>query len=366
VWNLSYEWELMGLAAHASGVDGATSVAFNPDGTRLATSGDDGKVKIWELEMSAKSASARELSTVVHHTAEIWDVAFSPDGTRLAAASADGTIGMWDADSGREMFTLTSHAPSPISVSFNGVTSVDFSPDGKHLATVGDDGMVRIWDAATGRELFAMQAHTADYSAASPFLGASDVAFSPDGTRLVTAGTDDKAIVWNISAALGTGAQSGVVLLTLSGHQGDISHITFNQNGMQLATASLDTTARVWDAESGNLLLTLSGHTGGVMGVVFNPDGTRLATASLDGTAKVWDAATGEVLLTLSGHKGIVNAVAFSPDGTRLITAGQDGTVRVYVLPIEDLVALGKSRVTRSLTAEECRQYLHVEACPDE
>jgi WD40 repeat protein/transcriptional regulator with XRE-family HTH domain len=374
VWNLSYEWELMGLAAHASGVDGATAIAFNPDGTRLATSGDDGKVKIWELEMSAKSASARELSTVVNHTAEIWDVALSPDWTRLATASDDGTIGMWDADSGRELFTLTSHTPSPISVSFNGVTGVDFSPDGKYLASVGDDGMVRIWDAATGREVFAMQAHTADYSAASPFLGASDVAFSPDGTRLVTAGTDDKAIVWDIStalntsisAALGTDAQSGEAVLTLSGHQGDISHITFNQDGTQLATASLDTTARVWDVESGDLLLTLSGHTGGVMGVVFNPDGTRLATASLDGTAKVWDATTGDVLLTLSGHSGIVNAVAFSPHGTRLITAGQDGTVRVYVLPIEDLVALGQSRVTRSLTAEECRQYLHVEACPDE
>jgi WD40 repeat protein len=78
----------------------------------------------------------------------------------------------------------------------------------------------------------------------------------------------------------------------------------------------------------------------------------------------VWEAETGQELVTLTGHTGVVSGVAFSPDGTRLATASRDGTMRVYALRLEDLIALAKSRVTRSLTTEECQQYLHVEACP--
>ncbi len=74
----------------------------------------------------------------------------------------------------------------------------------------------------------------------------------------------------------------------------------------------------------------------------------------------------GEVFLTLLGHAGTVESVVFSPDGTRLISSGQDGTVRVYLLPIDELTALAKSRVTRSLTDEECQQYLHIEVCVTE
>jgi WD40 repeat protein len=111
-------------------------------------------------------------------------------------------------------------------------------------------------------------------------------------------------------------------------------------------------------------LLNLSGHSGAIPAVQFSPDGKRFATASSDNTAKIWDSAPGHELLTLSGHSGGVYGIAFSPDGTRLATGGGDGTVRVYLLRIEDLVDLAKSRVTRSLAAEECRNYLHVEECP--
>jgi WD40 repeat protein len=68
--------------------------------------------------------------------------------------------------------------------------------------------------------------------------------------------------------------------------------------------------------------------------------------------------------LTLTGHTAGISGVSFSPDGTRLATSSADGTVRVYLLNIEELIALAKSRVTRTLTDEECRQYLRLEACP--
>jgi WD40 repeat protein len=132
-------------------------------------------------------------------------------------------------------------------------------------------------------------------------------------------------------------------------------------------------------------LLTLIGHGGPVEDIAFSPDGMRLATASLDGTAKVWDvssvrvlsgaegleperetaaADSGQEVLSLTGHTDMVTDVAFSPDGTRLATASCDGTVQVYVLPIEELVTLARGRVSRSLTKEECQRYLHLDECP--
>jgi WD40 repeat protein len=88
-----------------------------------------------------------------------------------------------------------------------------------------------------------------------------------------------------------------------------------------------------------------------------------VATVSPDGTAKVWDAHTGKELLTLYAPASLTG-VAFSPNGSQLAVGSSDGTTRIYLLHIEDLIALAKSRLTRTLTSEECQQYLHVDACP--
>lgn len=124
--------------------------------------------------------------------------------------------------------------------------------------------------------------------------------------------------------------------------------------------------AEVWDWATGEHSRTLSGHSGSVIQAAFSPDGSRLATAGRDGTVRTWDPYTGDQQLVLRGHDGRVTSVAFSPDGRQLasVAFSPDGTMRVWALDLDELVNVAEGELTRSLTDDECRQYLHVDRCP--
>jgi F0F1-type ATP synthase membrane subunit b/b' len=94
----------------------------------------------------------------------------------------------------------------------------------------------------------------------------------------------------------------GDELLSLKGHTDDVKSVSWSPDGSRIATASSDETARVWDAKSGAELLMLKGHTGSVTSVSWSPNGSHIATTSQDGTARVWDARSGAEVLTLNGH----------------------------------------------------------------
>jgi WD40 repeat protein len=201
-----------------------------------------------------------------------------------------------------------------------------------------------LWDAFSGKELQAVDVGGQVFA----------LAFSPDGRWLVAGDDDTSLIVWDGDTLERRGK--------LRGHTAEIQDVAFAPAG-KVVTASLDGTAKIWDLETGRELATLRGHSGALLGVAVSPDGALVATGSLDGTAKLWDLATGHEVLTLFGHKGPVNTVAFSPDGRFLATASGDGTVTLHLLPIDELIRLARERVTRTLTDDECRQYLH-EGCP--
>jgi len=324
-------------------------VIYSPDGTRLATSGPNNTAIIWGAE------TGKELVALTGHTDTVVGIAFSPDGSRLATSSRDNTARIWDADSGKELLMLSKsgHGDGIIGGTHRGITDTVFSPDGKWLATAGTDGTAIIWDAKTGQTLLTV----------SNPLGIYRVAFSPDGTHLLTSGgnPDDNGEsvyrVWNI--------QTGQELFTMA-MPNLPGGLAFSPDATRIVTSGFGGVVKMWDAVTGQELFRLSGHTGSVPNIDFSPDGSMVATVSGDGTAKLWNASTGKELLTLYGHTGSVSGVAFSPDGTRLVTASNDGTARVYLLNIEELIALAKSRVTRSLTIDECQKHLHVEACPVE
>jgi WD40 repeat protein len=106
----------------------------------------------------------------------------------------------------------------------------------------------------------------------------------------------------------------------------------------------------------------LAGHPGGVIDATFSPDGSSIATAGADGMVRVWDAKSGTQTLVLR-HGDVVGAVAFSPDGSKLASVTGDGTARIWALDLDDLVEIAERELTRDLTDEECRQYLHVDRC---
>ena len=142
--------------------------------------------------------------------------------------------------------------------------------------------------------------------------------------------------------------------------------IEFDGEGRLIATGNRDGTVVVWDVASGRALHTFAAHNGVVESVAFSPESTVLATGGDDTTAKLWDLATGRRVLTLRGHSDAVTGLAFSPDGTRLATGSLDGAVRVSVLPIEELMAISRERLTRGWSAEECARYLPGGRCPRE
>jgi WD40 repeat protein/serine/threonine protein kinase len=310
--------EILTLKGHTGQV---ASVAYSPDGKRLASASYGGTTKVWDAQTGQELLTLKGGGNSVAFSPDgerlsngekVWDaqtgrellsfkgagdgVAYSPDGTRLATGSEDNMVKVWDAQTGKELLTLKGH---------NGhVYTVVFSPDGKRLASGSADNTVKVWDAQTGRELLSLK--DAGFG----------VAFSPDGKRLASvAGKTVK--LWD--------AQTGQELLSSKGHTEAIWCVAFSPDGKRLASGSAENTVKVWDTQTGQELTFK--HSGGVRSVAFSPDGKRLASAGFwDHTVKIWDAQKDQEKLTLQGFE----AVAFSPDGRRLAISSDDNTVKVW------------------------------------
>ena len=117
----------------------------------------------------------------------------------------------------------------------------------------------------------------------------------------------------------------------LRGHTDAIEAVAFSPDGIHVATASADGTARVWRADGTGPSVVLLGHTDGLVDVAFSPDGARVVTASDDKTARVWSAGGAANAIVLRGHDGKVKTAAFSSDGAHILTTSEeDGTARVW------------------------------------
>ncbi len=327
------------------------------DGLKLHTATqDEGILRIhsWEFpEVASVTDSSfdlvvpgQELSSYpAGNSQHFGPVVFSLDCTRGAVVDPANLLAtIMDTASGKQLLQVKlAEGTSPLAA----IGASSLNPDGTRLATIGPENTAKVWDLANGgRELLTLEGHTA--------LVLS-VSFSPDGKWLATASQDRSVKLWD--------AETGQELHTFTGHAHFTSRVVFSPDGTRLASGSFDRTVKVWDLEARKELYTLSGHGASVWAIGFSPDGKLIATGSNDRTLRLWDALTGEELLSQPIEAASFQ-VSFTPDGTRLIVSGVNGVTQVYLTGVEDLYALAKSRVTRTLTTEECQRFLHVEQCP--
>jgi WD40 repeat protein len=353
-WNLADRAKiarqpLAGLTA----VTGGRSAAFSRDGSKLATGGDDGNVRLWDV------ATEQEIGVPMSSgLAPVDAVAFSPDGATVAAGSSGGTVQLWDATTQHEVGTTMTAGPAAI-------RALAFGPGGKLLAAGGEDGDVRLWDTATQSQPGATMVTGAAVAALS---------FSGNGTTLATAEGDGRTELWSTA----TQEQTGAALAAQGPAR--VSVLGFGPGAGLLATGDATGTITLWNpagfhqssapvaagtpaspaAADGHApavlsardeIIAVSGQRGtirlrsartgrtvgqriithhAVTGLALSPDGKLVAAIGTDGKARLWSVATQQPTGIAVAVGQARDALAFSPGGKTFVTVGTNGTAALW------------------------------------
>lgn len=271
-----------------------SSVAFSADGNLVATGGHDSTVRLWSLP-------TRQTRVLHGHSGRVSSVAFSPDGRFLLSAGQDQVVRLWDVSSGNRVFSFRGHQTE--------IERVAFSPDGKMFASQAFENHVRVWKTPT--RLSRTLHGSTD--------GIFDLSLSPDGTRLATAGRSDSVRIWQTE----TGES-----LALKGTDPFVYRVQFSPDAKFLASAGFDTDLRLWELSTGKTR-TLRGHKSGIWDLAFSFKSDRLASAGRDGVIRVANLTSGETQ-EFRGHEGEVRSIAYSPSGEWIASGGADSTVRLW------------------------------------
>ncbi|MBW4685317.1 MAG: trypsin-like peptidase domain-containing protein [Komarekiella atlantica HA4396-MV6] len=311
------------------------NVRFLPKSNLLATTGDDGKVKLWRF-------NGEPVLTIDAHQGSIKSLNPNLDNIQqFATAGEDGLAKLWDIK-GTELATFKGHECSVKDPKKCSVNSVWFYPKKQQVATAGDDGTVRLWNLA-GEELAKFEAHPE---------GVETVRIRNDGL-IATSGSNGKVRLWNNF--------KGTLQAEFLGHQGSVVSIRFNEGGDTLATAGKnDGTVRIWAVPGKSLikpknpLTKLRGHEKAVGSVRFSPDGKLMVTASDDDIIRLWNL-QGKLIRQFKANQGGVSSVRFSPKEAEnlIVTGGKDGTIKLWTRTGESLKPLkpfeGHSQAIRSI-----------------
>jgi WD40 repeat protein len=267
--------------------------ALAPDGRRVASAGNDGKGRLWDV------ATGAQLAELLGHTAAVRGFVFSPDGQLLASGSIDSTVRLWDAASGQMLKVLSGHGSI--------IQDLVISSDGLTLASSSLDGTIRLWHLPDGTPGFVL--HTP----------AQGIAFSPDGRRLASAGTDRLVHLWDVKR--GVSVAEGLIPEEPRG-------VGFLADGRSVVVGLIGG-VYLWDTVSrkGSMAVPQPGAT---LFIAAHPDGRRIGIPGWRGAARIWDLRAGKGV-TLPGH-GLwdVNSIRFDASGKLAVTASDDGAVRIF------------------------------------
>jgi len=290
IWDAFSKRELAKLKYNMS----VMALSFSPDKKMIATANFDHTARICD------SFSGRELATLMHEDT-VRDVVFSPDKTKIATYCDDCYVRVWDLQL-RKIITKFYLPRSPTDL-----FSSTFSHNGAMIA-IQADKMIQVWEISSGKELAEVKNN--DYI--------SQIAFSPDDTKIAACSSDNTARVWDVF--------SGKELARMV-HNATVARVIFSPDGTKIATASQDNTVRIWDACFEKEVATFW-HDDKVKSAIFNLNGTKIATVCDDKTAQIWDSSSGKELQRLNLNGSVISLVS-SPEGFRIATVSDDSTIRI-------------------------------------
>jgi WD40 repeat protein len=316
--------------------DTVVDAQWSLDGRHVATAGQDGSVRIWDV------ASGEPLWVFDAYPDGAGFLAWSPDGSRIVTTGRRQPARIWDVGSGEVLLEVPMPTPKG---SF--YMCADWSPDGSRIvASSAPHYHAVVIDALTGETITTVTGDSCGF----PFAH-----WSSEGDRFITACAfaegDTPARVWD--------GETGALLQVLESHDGVTNRARWSPDGGRVAVAYINGPVKVYDAASGKTLLTFAGHPNSATSVAWSPDGVRVASGDEDGAIKVWDAASGEEVLSFQ-VPGYLNRVEWASDGKYLITSGgfDVPVVQRAWQTTEELIADARGCcVFRELTEAEREQY---------